>query len=184
MVLADASELSEPFSWPGSGVTRVPFRLFSDPEIYALEQQRIFRGRVWNYLCLEIDIPNPGDFKTTFIGETPIVVIRDENGDINALVNRCAHKGALVCLQERGNKAKNGMTCVYHSWTYDLRGQLKGIAFRNGIRARVACPMTSTQLSTACSGLMWKFIAAWYSAPSPTTCRPWKTIWVKNSAGW
>ena len=110
MVLADASDLSEPFSWPEPGVTRVPFRIFSDPEIYALEQQRIFRGRVWNYLCLEIDIPNPGDFKTTFIGETPIVVIRDENGDINALVNRCAHKGALVCLQERGNKIKNGMT--------------------------------------------------------------------------
>ena len=140
MVLTHANELSEPFSWPEPGVTRVPFRLFSDPDIYDLEQQRIFRGKVWNYLCLEIDISNPGDFKTTFIGETPIVVIRDENGDINALVNRCAHKGALVCLQERGNKAKNGMTCVYHSWTYDLRGQLKGIAFRNGIKGKGGMP--------------------------------------------
>ena len=138
-MLTNASELSEQFSWPEPGVTRVPYRLFSDPEIYALEQQRIFRGPVWNFLCLEIDIPNPGDFKTTFIGETPIVVLRAESGQINALVNRCAHKGALVCLEERGNK-KKGMTCVYHSWTYDLQGQLKGIAFRNGIKGKGGMP--------------------------------------------
>ena len=50
MVLTHANELSEPFSWPEPGVTRVPFRLFSDPDIYDLEQQRIFRGKVWNYL--------------------------------------------------------------------------------------------------------------------------------------
>ena len=139
MVLTSPSELSEQFSWPEPGLSRVPYRLFCDPEIYALEQQRIFRGSVWNFLCLEIDIPNPGDFKTTFIGETPIVVIRDESGQINALVNRCAHKGALVCLQERGNKKKE-MTCVYHSWTYNLQGRLKGIAFRNGIKGKGGMP--------------------------------------------
>ena len=103
MVLATAQDLSQPFAWPEEGVTRVPFRLFSDEEIYALEQERIFRGPVWNYLCLEIDVPNPGDFKTTTVGEVPVVVTRDEDGALHAMVNRCAHKGALVCLKERGN---------------------------------------------------------------------------------
>jgi phenylpropionate dioxygenase-like ring-hydroxylating dioxygenase large terminal subunit len=126
------------FKWPDEGVTRVPYRLYSDPDIYALEQERIFRGPVWNFLCLEIDIPDPGDFKTSFVGEIPVVVTRDQNGDIHAMVNRCAHKGALVCLQERGNR--NTLCCVYHAWTYDLEGKLKGVAFRNGIRGKGGMP--------------------------------------------
>ena len=138
MSIAAFDELSEPLVWPEEGVTRIPFRLFSDPEIYRLEQERIFRGPVWNFLCLEIDIPNPGDFKTTHVGEVPIVVTRDENGEVHGLINRCAHKGALVCLKERGNAKM--LTCVYHSWTYDMGGRLKGLAFRHGLRGKGGMP--------------------------------------------
>ncbi len=130
--------LREPLNWPEGGVTRIPYRVFSDPEIYALEQEKIFKGAVWNFLCLEIDIPNPGDFKTSFVGEIPVVITRDQNGEIHAMVNRCAHKGALVCLQERGNR--NTLACVYHAWTYDLEGKLKGVAFRDGIRGKGGMP--------------------------------------------
>ena len=119
------------FKWPDEGVTRVPYRLYSDPDIYALEQERIFRGPIWNFLCLEIDIPDPGDFKTSFVGEIPVVVTRDQNGDIHAMVNRCAHKGALVCYKPRGNVRE--LTCVYHNWVYDLRGNLTGVAFGRGV---------------------------------------------------
>ena len=80
--------LSEPLVWPEEGVTRVPFRLFSDPEIYRIEQERIFRGPVWNFLCLEIDVPEAGDYKTTQVGEVPVVVTRDENGEVHGLINR------------------------------------------------------------------------------------------------
>lgn len=138
MSVQEADQLSDPFQWPSGGVSRVPFRVYSDPEIYALEQERIFKGPIWNFLCLEIDVPNPGDFKTTFVGEIPVVVTRDEDGKIHAMVNRCAHKGALVCLKERGNCQT--MSCVYHAWTYDLKGQLKGVAFRNGIRGKGGMP--------------------------------------------
>jgi len=72
MTLATAEDLSQPFAWPEAGVSQVPYRLFSDPEIYALEQQRIFRGPVWNFLCLEIDVKTPGDFKLASVGETPV----------------------------------------------------------------------------------------------------------------
>ena len=130
--------LSEPFTWPAEGVSRAPFRLVSDPEIYALEQSRIFRGPVWNFLCLEVEIPNPGDYRTTTIGEIPVVVTRDRDGAIHAMVNRCAHKGALVCLKKKDNVAS--LSCVYHAWNYDLSGKLKGVAFRNGIRGHGGIP--------------------------------------------
>lgn len=135
---APPGTLSEPFSWPNEGVARVPYRLFSDPEIYELEQQRIFRGSVWNFLCLEIDLPNAGDYKTATIGEIPVVVTRNENGDLHGMINRCAHKGALVCLKERGNAKM--LRCVYHTWSYDLQGRLKGIAFRNGLNGKGGMP--------------------------------------------
>jgi anthranilate 1,2-dioxygenase large subunit len=138
MTLATAEDLSEPFAWPEGGISKVPYRLFSDPEIYALEQQRIFRGPVWNFLCLELDVKNPGDFKMTTVGETPVVVTRDKEGKVHAMVNRCAHKGALVCLKDKGNAAV--LTCVYHSWSYRLDGQLQGIAFRNGIKGKGGMP--------------------------------------------
>ena len=124
--------------WPEAGVSRVPFRLFSDPAIYAAEQKRFFRGPIWNFLCLEIEVPNPGDWRLAVVGEIPVVVTRDENGDVHALVNRCAHKGALVCLQQRGNA--KALTCVYHSWSYDLSGQLQSVAFRHGLRGKGGMP--------------------------------------------
>jgi phenylpropionate dioxygenase-like ring-hydroxylating dioxygenase large terminal subunit len=127
-----------PLAWPEAGLSRVPFRLFADPAIYAEEQKRIFRGPVWNFLCLEIEIPNPGDWRLGVVGETPIVVTRDEHGEIHAMVNRCAHKGALVCLQQRGNA--KALTCVYHSWTYNLAGQLQSVAFRHGLRGKGGMP--------------------------------------------
>ena len=133
-----AAPLAEPFKWPAEGVVRAPYWLFSDPELYALEQKRIFHGPVWSFLCLDIEIPNPGDYRTTTVGETPVVVTRDRDGTIHAMVNRCAHKGALVCLKKKDNVPT--LTCVYHAWNYELDGRLKGVAFRNGVRGEGGMP--------------------------------------------
>lgn len=119
------------FVWPGDDVSRVPYRVYTDPALHALEQERIFRGPTWNFLCLEAEIPEPGDYKTTFVGDAPVIVVRDAEGGVNAMVNRCAHKGALVCYRPRGNVRE--LTCVYHNWTYDLRGNLTSVAFRRGV---------------------------------------------------
>lgn len=132
------TELSKPLSWPDPGYTSVPFRVYSDEEIYRLEHEKIFRGPIWNFICLEAEIPNPGDFKTSWIGEIPVVATRDGDGNLNVLINRCAHKGALVCLKERGNA--KALTCIYHAWTYDLKGQLRGVAFRNGVNGKGGMP--------------------------------------------
>ena len=109
--------------WPKEGNSRVPYRVFADPKIYKAELDRIFLGASWQYLALANELPEPGDYKTGFLGETPIIVTRGEDGEIHAMVNRCAHRGNLVCLKARGH-APDGLTCVYHSWRYDLAGNL------------------------------------------------------------
>jgi anthranilate 1,2-dioxygenase large subunit len=126
-----STESDGAFHWRAEGVTRIPYRVFADPEIYRLEQERIFRGPFWSYVALEAELPNPGDFKSTFIGDTPVVVSRDKDGSLHAFVNRCAHRGALVCREMKGNRASH--VCVYHQWSYDLRGRLTGVPFRKGI---------------------------------------------------
>src|ERR1700759_4770556 len=89
-------------AWPAEGKARVPYRVFSDPDIYQDELQRVFLGPTWQFLALENELPAPGDYKTTFLGGTPVVVTRGEDGEIHAMVNRCAHRGNLVCLKNRG----------------------------------------------------------------------------------
>ena len=118
-------------AWPTDDPTRVPYWVYSDEEVYALEQQRLFQGPTWNFLGLEAEIPNPGDYKTTFVGEAPIILLRRMDGGINALMNRCEHKGALICYKPRGNVRE--LTCVYHNWVYNLDGKLTGVAFRKGV---------------------------------------------------
>ena len=119
------------FVWPYEDTSRVPFQVYTDEELYRVEQKKVFQGNVWNFLCLECEIPEPGDYKTTYAGDTPIIAVRDEAGNINAMVNRCAHKGSLVCYKPRGNVKE--LACVYHNWVYDLRGNLTAVAFRRGV---------------------------------------------------
>lgn len=124
--------------WPEEGLTRVPYWAYSDAAIYRQEQQRIYRGDTWNYLCLEVEVRNPGDWVATFVGETPVVVARDTDGELYAFENRCSHRGALICLEDAGHAEQ--FTCVYHAWSYDLQGNLKGVAFESGVGGKGGMP--------------------------------------------
>ncbi len=125
-------------SWPSNGLSEVPFRLYTDPEQYRLEQERIFKGPAWSFLCLTAEIEKPGDYVATTIGETAVVVTRDQKGAINGFVNRCAHRGNLLCLERRGNVGE--IKCIYHGWTYDLAGKLTGVAFERGVKRQGGMP--------------------------------------------
>lgn len=129
-----AVDVAPQSAWPEQADTRVPYQVFVDPAIYEREQERIFRGPVWNYVGLEAELPEPGDFKASFIGDTPIVVTRGKDGRLHAFVNRCAHRGSLVCRELRGNRMTH--TCVYHQWSYNLEGDLIGVPFRKGIEGK------------------------------------------------
>src|SRR5438874_852289 len=125
-------------SWPVEGATRVPYWVYQDAEIYREEQRRIFRGPTWNYLCLEAELAEPGSFLTTFVGEMPVVVTRDKQGALHAFENRCAHRGALICMEARGRAER--FSCIYHNWTYDHAGNLTNVAFRKGIAGKGGMP--------------------------------------------
>jgi anthranilate 1,2-dioxygenase large subunit len=129
-------------------LSEVPFRLYTDPEQYRLEQERIFKGPAWSYLCLAAEIPNPGDWVATTIGETAVVVTRGQDGVINAFVNRCAHRGNLLCIERHGHGKE--ITCIYHGWTYDLAGKLTGVALNAGSSVRAGCRPNSVRTITIC----------------------------------
>ncbi len=126
------------YSFAKPDYSRIPFELYHDPEIYSLEQKRIFQGRTWLFTGLEAEIPNVGDFRTTFLGETPVVYNRGRDGKVYAFVNRCAHRGALVCRANYGNEILH--TCIYHRWTFDLEGNLASVAFQRGIQGKGGMP--------------------------------------------
>jgi phenylpropionate dioxygenase-like ring-hydroxylating dioxygenase large terminal subunit len=125
-------------SWPTEGLTRIPYWIYADRELYAEEQARIFRGDAWTFLCLEAELPRPETFRTSNLGDMPVVVTRDRDGAIHAFENRCAHRGSLLCLKQRGEARE--IVCVYHNWTYDLAGKLTGVAFRRGVGGKGGMP--------------------------------------------
>jgi anthranilate 1,2-dioxygenase large subunit/terephthalate 1,2-dioxygenase oxygenase component alpha subunit len=124
--------------WPAEGLTRVPYWLYADGDIYEQEQARIFRGPTWNFFCLEAELPKPGSYRRSSLGAMPVVVTRDQDGALHAFENRCAHRGSLLVLNERGEA--RDIICVYHNWSYDLAGNLTGVAFRKGLGGKGGMP--------------------------------------------
>ncbi|MDX3907287.1 MAG: SRPBCC family protein [Pigmentiphaga sp.] len=124
--------------WPAAGYTSAPYWVFTDPEIYAREQARIFRGPAWHYLGLEAEVPDPGCYKTTYIGESSVLLTRANDGSLHAMLNRCAHRGNMICREPFGTA--NKLYCVYHAWSYTLEGDLSRVAFQRGLHGEGGLP--------------------------------------------
>ena len=136
---ANSAQAEKLVYFPREDGSRIPYQVYSSPEVYQLEQERIFRGPIWSFVALEAEIPRPNDFKSTFVGDAAVVVTRDADGNLSAWVNRCAHRGAIVCRAARGNA--RSFACAYHQWTYDCRGNLRGVPFRNGLKGIGGMPV-------------------------------------------
>lgn len=107
-----------------AGAGTVDRAIFSDPDIYAMEQKRIF-ARAWNFMCHESQIAKPGDFFLNYIGEESVIATRDRTGKLQVFLNSCRHRGNSVCRAESGNT--RSFLCTYHGWTYGLDGKLMGV---------------------------------------------------------
>src|SRR5918995_1180101 len=121
--------LKEPVSngiWPEESLARVPYWVYQDEANYKREMERLFEAATWNFVCLEADIPDKGDYRTNHVGIMPVIAVRGADGSINCFENRCSHRGALIAFDDGGNVG-NQFRCVYHSWSYDLAGNLRGM---------------------------------------------------------
>jgi len=100
---------------------RIQRQVFTSPEIYQWEKEYIF-GRSWLYLCHESQLPKAGDYLTTYMCETPVIVARGEDHRLHVSVNSCSHRGLPVCRSDRGNAKR--FVCPYHNWSYTVEGAL------------------------------------------------------------
>lgn len=118
--------------WQDTGSSRIPFWAYTREDIYKRELERFFYSGHWSYVGLEVEIPEPGHFKRTAIGERSVIMTRDNDSEIHVVENICAHRGMRFCRENKG-KVKE-LLCPYHQWNYDLKGNLQGVPFRRGVK--------------------------------------------------
>ena len=119
-------------AWPGQGTSRVPFWAYTSDELHRKELERFFYQRHWCYVGLEAEIPEPGDFRRTVVGERSVIMVRDKDDAIHVVENVCAHRGLRFCRERHGKV--NDFLCPYHQWSYKLNGDLQGVPYRRGIK--------------------------------------------------
>jgi phenylpropionate dioxygenase-like ring-hydroxylating dioxygenase large terminal subunit len=111
---------------------RIHASLYTDPQVFDDEMERIFR-RGWVFVGHASEITGPGDFVTRRVGTEPVIMVRGKDGGVGVLVNRCMHRGTMVCPADRGSA--RAFTCPYHGWTYDISGELLGVPYPGGYAA-------------------------------------------------
>ena len=121
---------------------RVHRSIYTDPAIFEMEMTHVF-GAVWVYLAHESQIPNNDDYVTARLGLRPLIVVRDSQGKIRALYNRCTHRGARICRQDSGSART--FQCAYHGWTYFNSGKLRGVPWPEGY----ACDFKDSKFNLA-----------------------------------
>ena len=109
---------------------RVHRDVYIDPELYELERERVF-ARSWIFVGHDSQVPQSGDYFTTSIAGTPVVMVRDGEGTVRVLLNRCAHKGSMLVSRESGSVGKF-FRCPYHAWSYRTDGTPIAVPLKDG----------------------------------------------------
>lgn len=109
--------------------TRVHSAIYTSPDIFELEIERIFHGS-WVYVGHANEVPNKGDFQLRKIGRQPVILVRGKDNEVRVLMNRCLHRGAIVAEVEKGNTKQ--FRCWWHGWTYDTTGKLTQVSADGG----------------------------------------------------
>jgi glycine betaine catabolism A len=101
----------------------LPAAWYHDPAHYQRELEAFWYRR-WVVVAREEELPAAGDWRVAAIASQKIILLRGENGELRAFHNTCRHRGSVLCTGDHGNFARRRIVCPYHSWTYDLAGQL------------------------------------------------------------
>ena len=106
---------------PAEGIFRIARDMFTEPDLFDLEMELIFEKN-WIYACHESEIANKHDFMTLRAGRQPMIITRDGEGQLNALINACQHRGTTLTRVGKGNQST--FTCPFHAWCYKSDGRL------------------------------------------------------------
>jgi len=109
---------------------RVHGSLYTDAQVFEDEIDRIFR-RGWVFVGHESEVPKPGDWVTRKLGREPVIMVRATDEKVHVLANRCAHRGTMLCWQDRGS-GRRSFQCSYHGWVFALTGELRSLPGRSG----------------------------------------------------
>jgi len=101
-------------------------QIFSDEELYQIELDQVF-ARSWILLGHESHIPNRGDFFNTYIGEDPVIMVRQADDSIKVFLNQCRHRGMRLSREDSGNA--KAFVCTYHGWAHNIAGELIDVPF-------------------------------------------------------
>lgn len=108
---------------------RVHTSLYKDPAIFDAELERVFKS-TWVWVAHSSELPGPNTFKTSWVGNQPVVVTRDKAAEVHVLLNRCRHRAASVCEKKKGKASV--FVCPYHGWSYELNGGLRKVPYADG----------------------------------------------------
>ncbi|XDZ51195.1 Rieske 2Fe-2S domain-containing protein [Neisseriaceae bacterium CLB008] len=103
---------------------RVHTSLYTEAEIFKDEMDKVF-ANTWVWVGHDSEIPESGSYKTAFVGQQPVILVRDRKKNVHVLLNRCRHRAATVCEHKKGKT--NSFVCPYHGWSYALDGSLRGV---------------------------------------------------------
>ena len=142
--------------------------IFVSPEFYKEELERLF-SRAWLFVGHESQIPNPGDYFISRMGEESVILCRDAQSKVHVFLNSCRHRGMKVCRYEQGNTSL--FVCPYHSWSYTTDGKLQGVpqyrALYEGTLDRAAWSLIEVPRLEVYKSAVW---ASWDAqAPDLTT---------------
>ena len=135
---------------------RIHASLYTDPRVFVDELERIFHAG-WVFVGHDSEIPRAGDYVTRRLGREPVIMVRGKDGGVAVLVNRCMHRGTMLCPADR--RSVRSFACPYHGWTYDLNGACsaspiraatsRSTRARTGWCRRPAWPATAASSSRA-----------------------------------
>lgn len=127
----------EPTRQPLAQASHVPGDIYSSPEVFAREKERIFL-KDWLCVARAEEIAKPGDYMTLRIMGEPVLIVRDLDGVAHAFANLCTHRGVELAVGQGNVKS---FQCPYHAWTYDLNGQLRGAPFMGELSDSTPAPV-------------------------------------------
>ncbi|MDG1133195.1 MAG: Rieske (2Fe-2S) protein [Pseudomonadales bacterium] len=113
------------------GAQSLPFSAYTDPTLLLAEQTDIF-AKEWVFVCMEGEIPNPGNYFAMNLAGEPIIVMRGDDGGLLALSNICRHRGTVL-LDEGFGSIDKYIICPYHAWSYEKSGALRAVPFNKQI---------------------------------------------------